>query len=311
MKMDRADFLVGLALVGAAFIVAAVVVWTAGAARRDSYPLYAQFSDITGVAEKGGVFLRGYEIGRIREIRPVVTEAGALEFRVRMDVRWSLAGGEPRALPVGTSAVLRPPLIIGAAYIELRLPEPPGPARLEPGAVIPGFTDAPLAQQTARLSGDVVSEVSQTLLRSRVMMDSLVHATAAAHQLLEVSLRSLPGVTRGVEMQLVAAGELMATAADLMTDLRRDVGLLSPRVLAGVDSTTAMLSQSRTLLQAVSGTFDEAQPAMHAILSNLERTSLTLDYFARTVAERPTRMLTGVRLPSVDSLRVLSGTVRH
>jgi ABC-type transporter Mla subunit MlaD len=296
MKVERADVVVGATVLGALGLVAAVVVWTAGTYRHDTYPLYAQFTDITGIAEQGGVFLRGYEIGRIREIRPVVAEDGMFVFRVRMDVRWSLAGGEARALPVGTTALLKPPPLIGAAYIELRLPDEPARPRLQPGDMIPGFTEPPLTQQAAQLSGGMVFDVTHTLQGAREMMDSLVQATAAAQQLLAASAQALPVLLRGLELQLGAAGELMA-------ELRRDAALLTPGMIAALDSTHLVVADSRALMRELAATIDETRPDLQMILGNLESTTLVLDYFTRTVAERPTRMFTGVRLPSIDSLR--------
>jgi ABC-type transporter Mla subunit MlaD len=296
MKMERGDVIVGAVVLGALGLVAAVVIWIAGGSRQETYPLYAQFTDITGIAEQGGVYLRGYEIGRIREIRPIVADDGILVFQVRMDVRWSLAGGEPRALPVGTSALLKPPPLIGAAYIELQLPDVPGQPRLEPGASIPGFTEPPLAQRAAQLSGGMVFDVTHTLQGAREVMDSLMQTTATARLLLAASVETLPSLMRAAELQIAAVGDLMA-------ELRTVATVLTPAMLAAIDSTQLVVADSRALIRELAGTLEETRPEVQAILYNVESTTLVLDYFTRTVAERPTRMLTGIRIPSVDSLR--------
>lgn len=303
MKTERTDILVGLTTIVALAIVVAVSIWLAGARQQDSYTLYAQFDDMTGMTEQGGVFLRGYEIGRIRAIEPVVGADGQPVFRVAMDVRWSLAGGEPRALPVGTTAVLRPPPFIGAAYIELVLPEQQVTARLEPGDMIGGITEPPLVQQATQLSGGVVAELNLTLAHARVMMDSLARTTGAAHELMRTSSAAVPAMMTQVAAQLELAGALMA-------QLERQVGTMAPALLATVDSTQRLLADSRGLvgeLTLLAGEMTllagETRPDVQRILANLESTTLVLDHFTRMVAERPTRAMTGIEVPEVETLR--------
>lgn len=297
MRTERTDILVGITTIGAVAIVVAVMVWLAGAGQRDSYTLYAQFDDMTGITEQGGVFLRGYEIGRISDIQPVVDASGRPVFRVAMDVRWSLAGGEPRALPVGTTAVLKPPPFIGAAYIELVLPEQPVTERLEPGDMIAGVSEPPLVAQATQLSGSVVTELSHTLVEAREMMDSLTSTTAAAHQLMLASSTAVPVMMASIDRQLELAGAMMA-------ELQTHAGTMTPALLAAVDSSQALLGESRALLRELTGVAAEAGPGVARILENLESTTLVLDHFTRMVAEQPTRMMRGIEVPDIGTLRM-------
>jgi ABC-type transporter Mla subunit MlaD len=296
VKRERADLIVGSTTAGAMAIVVAAVIWTAGTWRHDTYPLFTHFSDITGLAPQAAVYLRGYEIGRIREIQPMVTEDGHVTFRVRMDVRWSLAGDEPRALPVGTTALLKPPPVIGSALIELELPDSTGAGRLSPGDVIPGRAELPLTQLASRLSGGVVLEVVETLEAARAMMDTLVLTTIAAREVMEMTGRMLPPTVARLDAQLEEAGAVM-------TELRRDAALLTPALAAAIDSAHHVLQESRGLIRSMSETIGDNTPLLRSILDNLENTTLVLDHFTRSISERPTRMLTGVRIPPVDTLR--------
>jgi ABC-type transporter Mla subunit MlaD len=304
MKYERADLMVGMAVIGGIIVSLSAAIWMVGAQRQDTYPVYARFTDITGLGEQASVLLRGFEIGRVSQVTPLVEQDGTLAFRVRMDVLWSLAGSDPRALPEGTTALLKPPPIIGAGYIELILPDEPGRPPLVPGASIPGFSEPPLAQQAAQMTGGMVFEISHALQDARRLMDSLALATAAVHRLLATTTDALP----------VAAGALdtrLASADQLMQELQQDARILTPALLASVDSAVALMSDARKVLVETGFTLEQAGPELQRVLANLESTTLMLDYFTRQVAQRPTRMVSGVRLPSLDSLRSAAAAARR
>jgi ABC-type transporter Mla subunit MlaD len=299
MRAERADLIAGGVVAGATAIIVMVLIWTAGAWRPDTYPLHALFPDITGVGQHGPVYLRGYEIGRIRDIRPVVMPDGTLVFQVRMDVRWSLAHGAPQALPVGTTAVLKPPPVIGAAYIELELPDESGRPRLQPGDTIPGVTEPPLSRQAAQLGGGLAFDMSQTLHAARELMDSLARTTAAAHELIAATNRTLPALPAllaETQQQIDAAGSLLG-------ELQRDAALLTPALLEAVDSTSRFLATTHALVRETAGLVDESGPELRAILRSLLNTTFVLEHFTLMVTQRPARLLTGVRLPLLDSLQ--------
>lgn len=298
MKMERTDFAVGLVTCIALVVVAGVVIWLARGGRQETYALYTQFADIGGVAPQAPVFLRGYEIGRVGEIQPVFTETGPL-FVVRMDVRWQLAGSNTRTtLPRGTTALLRPPPIIGSATIELEIADEPGMPLLEPGDTIVGRAERTLTQQASSLGGGLVFDANETLAAARDMLAALTAASASAQQLLDATSTGVPEVMARV------ASQLEATAA-LTDELRLQVATLTPALAGTVDSLNALVADSRTLVGRITESVDDAQPDLHAIVANLERTSLVLEHFTREVARRPTRLLTGIAVPSTDSLRTI------
>jgi ABC-type transporter Mla subunit MlaD len=298
MKMERTDVAVGLVTCIALVVVAGVVIWLARGGREETYELYTQFADIAGVAPQAPVFLRGYEIGRVRDIQPLFTETGPL-FVVRMDVRWQLAGSNTRTtLPRGTTALLRPPPLIGTATIELEIADEPGMPLLEPGDTIIGRAERTLAQQASSLGGGLVFDAGETMAAARDMLVAITAASASAQQLLEATSTGVPDVMARV------SGQLEATAA-LTEELRLQVGTLTPALARTVDSLNALVGDSRMLVGRITESVDVAQPDLAAIIANLERTSLVLEHFTREVAQRPTRLLTGVAVPSADSLRAI------
>jgi ABC-type transporter Mla subunit MlaD len=300
MKTETMDLTVGALTAGALALAVAVLIWLFATARDETYPLRTHFSDIAGLSEQGAVYLRGYEIGRVREIRPVVTPEGLLVFEVWLDVRWSLAGAEAQALPAGTTAVLKPAPILGTASVELQLPDQPGTARLRPGDAIHGSAEVPLTEQAARLSGTLVYDVGHTLEAARMLLDTLTRTTATAQRLIAGAEQSLPEIVHRATAQL-----------DVTHALTQELRALTPAVLATVDSANLLIRDSRTVIDDAHAVFVASDPQFQLILQNLENTSLVLDYFTRTVAGRPTRLLTGVEIPTVDSLRVLQQRFRR
>jgi len=295
MRLERTDLAVGIAACGALIVAVGVIIWLARGGREETYTLYTQFAEISGVAPQSPVFLRGYEIGRVAGIEPVMAATGPL-FIVHMDIRWQLAGSTRATLPQGTTALLKPPPIIGSATIELAVPDEAGLPPLAQGDTIPGIVEPTLPQQASTLGNQVAFEAYETMASAREMMDSLTLATAAAHALLQRTGAGVPQILERI------ATQLDATAA-LTNELKGQLGALTPSIAATVDSANALVADSRALVQRLNSTVGETQPDLRAILANLERTSLVLEHFTRQVAQQPTRLLTGVKLPSTDSLR--------
>src|SRR5690606_2453211 len=93
--------------------------------------------------------------------------------------------------------------------------------------------------------------------------------------------------------------------AALTDELRLQIATMTPALAGTVDSLNALLADSRSLVGRITESVDVAQPDLQAIVANLERTSLVLEHFTREVARRPTRLLTGIAVPSTDSLRAI------
>lgn len=289
MKWESSDFTVGAVVVAAVLILAGSFLWLSPAVAGNTYALYTEFDRIDGVNTQSNVVLRGYVVGRVGAIDPLLTEDGALRFRVQLDIQSSLASGDSLLLPEGTTARLVPPPVIGAGYVLLETPAH-RTGTLAPGTTIPGVRNTAIMEQVQGVAEDVSSEVLNTMAMAQNLMDSLSAAVSTANRTLEATSAAIPPLMQSLEQQLEA------TAA-LTQDLRQQVNTLSPAALAAIDSVSSLLSDSRGMVGELQGTLVASQPEIYSILAHLDTTSILLTHFIREVSEKPLRILSGVDPP--------------
>lgn len=70
--------------------------------------MYTDVADVQGLGVESPVFLGGFNVGRVSDVRPRVGPDGQLLFRVRMDVLWKLDSA-PMPLNQGLRARVVPP----------------------------------------------------------------------------------------------------------------------------------------------------------------------------------------------------------
>jgi ABC-type transporter Mla subunit MlaD len=294
MVRDPGDVAVGIVALGAALAAVAVLFWLGGEARQERIELYTHFADITGVAEGGPVLLRGYEVGRVREVVPTVTPAGEHGFRVRLDIRRQFGESTEIALPEGTAAFLRPAPVLGLGVIELVLPAQPATRMLDAGETIPGFAERRLVDQAAQLGERFSAEAASTLAGTRGLLDSLTELAGAARRLLVATDTTLAALGPTLQHQLVLT-------ARLTEDVQEGVRQLTPALAAGADSVSLLLGESRALVRDVTTMLHDDGAHVRTLLENLEASSSLLEYLMVEFARRPYRVFTGIRLPPPDT----------
>ena len=289
MKWESSDFTVGAIVVVAALILLGSFLWLSPALSGRTYPLYTEFDRIDGLGEQANVVLRGYSIGSVGAIEPRMGSDGVLRFRVRLDIQSRLESGDSLRLPAGTTARLVPPPVIGAGYIML---DPPlsGGTPLASGAVLPGIRSTAIVEQMQGITGDVSTEVLETMVTARGLMDSVTAAIVVANRALTETASAIPPLVSGLQRQLVAAEELT-------NELRDHLGTLSPAAIASIDSAALLLADSRRLVNDLNTMVNSTAPEMYGILANLDTTSTLLTHFVRQVSARPWKALTGVKPP--------------
>lgn len=291
MKWERADLGVGLAVVGAIVVLMGTLLWLSPAASRDTYVLETEFTQIGGIAEQAPVYLRGYAVGRVADIDPHMGGDGNLSFLVRMNIQSLVGSGDSLLLPVGTIARLVPPPVIGAGFITLDLPPDGGPGTyLEPGARIPGVRDTPMLDQVQTVSDSMTAELALTLETARSLMGTLELTAGAAGGMIASTSSDIPALLRELRQELLLAQQLTE-------DMRLHMGALVPTTIATIDSTQALLSESRLLLRRLDTTIAEQTPAIASIIANLDTTTMLLEHVSRQVAQRPLSVLRGWQPP--------------
>ncbi|HUF12019.1 MAG TPA: MlaD family protein [Longimicrobiales bacterium] len=294
MKWERADLGVGLAVVGAVVVLMATLLWLSPAVSRDTYVLETEFTQIGGIAEQAPVYLRGYAVGRVADIEPHMGGDGNLAFRVLLNIQARVGSGDSLLLPVGTVARLVPPPVIGAGFITLELPRDGGSGVfLQPGSRIPGIRDTPMLDQVQTISDSMTAELAVTLETARRLMGTLEQTAGAAGGMIASTATDVPLLLRELREQLRLAQELTS-------DMRTHMATLVPTTVATIDSTQALLSDSRALLRRLDATIADHTPTIASILANLDTTTLLLEHVSRQVAERPLSVLRGWQPPVGD-----------
>src|SRR3954463_16625963 len=108
MKWGNTELRGGLVGVGAAFLGIRTFMWVGQHFRRNVAPLYTDVADVQGIGVESPIFLNGFNVGRVSQVRPHVSTNGELLFRVRMDILWRLDDGSPMPLRDGLTARVVP-----------------------------------------------------------------------------------------------------------------------------------------------------------------------------------------------------------
>lgn len=288
MKIERGDVSVGLTVLAALAVVVAGWLWLTRP-NQDYFALFTEFDVVEGLTEQTPVRLQGFAVGRIQSITPQATEAGSVVFRVELRVEREWVEEGALRIPEGTVAHVTFPPVVGPPFIIL---EPPaeGGTELASGAEIPGLRTEPFLDQMQVLTGQLSYTVNETLLRTMQLMDSVQGTLGRLDRTLATTSSAIPELLDNLNAS-------MTTAEALMVQVSAQIDTTAPMIRASLDSANALLGDSRRLVADVEGLLGTSQPRAETILASLDSLTFVLNHFMRQVAERPTRLLTGVKPP--------------
>ena len=288
MRIERGDIGVGLTLLAALVLVVGGWLWLTRSGD-DYFALFTELDVVDGVTTQTPVRLQGFTVGRVQEISPVSTEAGSVVFRVELRVEHEYLGENALRIPMGTVARVTFPPVVGPPFIIL---EPPaeGGAPLPSGADIPGMRTEPFLDQIQVLTGQLSFTVTETLLRTQQLMDSVENTLGKLDRTLTLTSEAVPEVVANVSATLASADSLMAL-------IRAEVDTTGPQLRTTLYASDSLITDSRRLIDELEGLLVVTQPRAETILASLDSITYVLNHFMKQVAEKPTRMITGVRPP--------------
>jgi ABC-type transporter Mla subunit MlaD len=295
VNTQRTDFWVGLFILVAIGVVVGMAIVTSGLGERRT-TFYLRTLSAEALTPDTRIVLRGLDVGRLRDISPLVDSAtGALEFVGRIAVTERFPNGTELRLPRGTRAQIVQPTPIAPAVVELVLPEiVDGRAYLEPEDTIPATRPSGVLDALSQMAGDLRGQIEATLQDARMLMQ---RTTAAVED------------TRGL---MAANGplvsEVLARLADnlersdrLLADLEPRVGPMNDSLLAVLGDTRRTLQTADSVLRLAGDIAVENRVYARQIAERLLRTAVVLEHFSDQISRRPARLLTGVT-PPPDSL---------
>jgi ABC-type transporter Mla subunit MlaD len=304
MKWDNTDLRVGLMVLGALMIGVVSFLWVGQSFGRNVAPLYTDVADVQGIGAESQVFLNGFNVGRVREVRPRIGSDGALLFRVRMDIIWALDGNARIPLKKGMHARIVPPALdIGRGTIVLESSAQLANEELKPGDVIPSVK---VGGTTNRMQL-VVDSVGRDLRLVIAQVDKLVQSLGVTVAAASTTMKSandmlasvngeVPGIMKGVKANLASADSLM-----------KSLSAMTPATVATLDSVRALLGDSRVAIARATEFLDNNEPQIASTIQNLDQASAVLNNLLKEVSRRPIKALTGVKPPDLTS----NGEVRQ
>lgn len=309
MKWDNTDLRVGLMVFGALVLGIVSVVWIGRAWGPNVAPLYTDVADVQGIGAESPVFLNGFNVGRVSQVRPHVGANGQLLFRVRMDIIWQLDDKAPMPLHEGLRArVVAPALDIGRGSVVL---ETNGGGHrgqsLKPGDVIPsvqlrgGGTTNRMQLVVDSVGRDlrlVIASVERLVKSLDVTVASAATTMKNANTMLASVNQEIPGIVHGVRANLASADSLI-----------KSLHTVTPATVATLDSVRALLGDSRIAISRATQFLDANEPQLASTLANLDQASAVLNNLLKEVSRRPIKALTGVKPPQLGNGEVrLTGT---
>ncbi|MEX2154176.1 MAG: hypothetical protein WD825_12625 [Gemmatimonadaceae bacterium] len=292
MKWDNTDLRVGLMVFGALVLGIVSFFWVGQLGRRNVAPLYTDVADVQGLGVESPVFLGGFNIGRVSDVRPRVGPDGQLLFRVRMDVLWKLDSA-PMPLNQGLRARVVPPALdIGRGTIVLETPRVSSVV-LKPGDVIPsvkmGGTTNRMQLVVDSVGRDlrlVIASVEKLVKSLDVTVASATATMKNANGMLAAVNQEMPGIMSGVRTNLASADSLM-----------KSLHSVTPATVATLDSVRALLGDSRMAIARATEFLDNNEPQLASTIANLDQASAVLSNLLREVSRRPIKAITGVKPP--------------
>lgn len=297
MNTQRTDFFVGLFILIAIGVVVGMAIATSGLGERRAR-LYLRTASAEALTQDTRVVLRGLDVGRLRDLAPVVDSlTGALHFVGRLSITERFPNGTELRLPRGTRAEIVQPTPIAAAVIDLVIPDAPQPGGyLTADDTIDAVRPEGVLDALGEMASELRGELQEGLRETRQLV---VRTTAAVEDTRGLVARNAP-LVREV---LARLAENLERSDRLLAAVEPRVGPLSDTVLATLADTRRAIVRADSVLQLVGSIASENRGYARDIADRLLRTATVLEHFSDQVSRRPARLLTGVTPPPPDTLR--------
>jgi ABC-type transporter Mla subunit MlaD len=283
-------------VLGAIGVILGTLIITSGVLER-RYDLYMRTASAQDLTQDTRVFLQGLAVGRVRRVDPVQdTASGGLSFVAHLAIDAEFPNGAPVTVPRGTRAVIEQLNPIAPPVIQLIVPDNGARAAVEPGDTIPSERRQGAMDVLGRLATDLTGELQLAIRDTRAMLRQTTRAAADAQRLVTAS-------TPRVEEALDQLSRSLERTDRLLADLGPRVGPLSDSLMAVLADTRQTLKQVNGLAETADALAGENRAAIRETIQHLHNSSVLLEHFADQVSRRPTRLLTGVEPPLLDTNR--------
>lgn len=277
-------------------VMLGTLVITSGLLHR-RYDVYMRTASAQDLTQDTRVLLQGLAVGRVRQVNPLLDSAsGGLTFVARLSIDAEFPNGAPVTIPRGTHAVIEQVNPIAPLVIQLIVPEGGSRTAVDPGDTLVSERRQGAVDALGQIASDLSDELRKTIQDTRTLVRQTTRAAQEVEQLVSNSTPRVEEVLGQLSTSLERTDRILAD--------------LGPRVAPLNDSLTAVLADTRETLQQVmrlARTADamagENRTAIQETIQHLHNSAVLLEHFADQVSRRPTRLLTGVQPPPLDSNR--------
>jgi len=261
------------------------------------YDLYMRTASAQDLTQDTRVLLQGLAVGRVRRVDPLLDSVtGSLTFVARLSIDAEFPNGARVTIPRGTRAVIEQVNPIGAPVIQLIVPEGVARAPAQPGDTIASERVQGAMDALGRMASDLSDELRTTVQDTRVLVRQVTRTAQETEQLVSAS-------TPKVEEALGQLSTSLERADSMLADLGPRVGPLADSLTAALADTRRALRQVTTLAQTADSLAGENRVPIQETIQHLHNSAVLLEHFADQVSRRPTRLLTGVQPPPLDTSR--------
>ncbi|MEB3323626.1 MAG: hypothetical protein VKI81_12455 [Synechococcaceae cyanobacterium] len=278
-------------------VVVGMAVVTSGLGQRGT-TFYMRIGSAEALSQDTKVLLRGLDVGRLREISPILDSAtGTLLFVGRLSISERFANGTPLRLPRGTRAEIVQPTPIAPAQVELVFPDAFGELTyLEANDTIDAIRPEGVLDALSTMAGDLRGEIEATLRDTRALMARTAVAIEDTRTLMAQNSPLLQDV-------LARLAENLERSDQVLADVQPRIGPMNDSVLATLSDTRRTLRRADSVLQVAGEIAIENRAYAKEIAERLLRTAMVLEHFSDQISRRPARLLTGVTPPPDSLLR--------
>ncbi len=295
-EFQRRDLVTGLFVLGAIGVMLGALVITSGLLER-RYDLYMRTGSAQDLTQDTRVLLQGLAVGRVRQVNPLLDSAtGALTFVARLSIDAEFPNGARVTIPRGTQAVIEQLNPIAPPVIQLIVPVTGTRAAVAPGDTIVSERRQGAMDALGRIAGDLSDDLRKTIQDTRAMVRQTTSAAREAEHLVSAS-------TPRVEEALDQLSRSLERADRMLADLGPRVAPLGDSLTAVLADTRKTLQQMTTLAQTADSMAGENRVSIRETVQHLHNSAVLLEHFADQVSRRPTRLLTGVQPPALDTSR--------
>ena len=261
------------------------------------YDLYMRTESAQDLTQDTRVLLQGLAVGRVRQVNPRLdSTTGSLSFVARLSIDAEFPNGARVTVPRGTRALIQQVNPIAAPVIQLIVPEGVGRTPAQPGDTILSERVQGAMDALGRIASDLSDELRRTVADTRALVRQATRTAQETEQLVSTS-------TPKVEEALNQLSTSLERADRLLADVGPRVGPLADSLSAVLADTRRALRYVTTLAQTADSLTSENRVPIQETIQHLHNSAVLLEHFADQVSRRPTRLLTGVQPPPLDTSR--------